>query len=673
MDNTTFYRADIDGLRAVAVLSVVLFHANIYGFSGGFVGVDVFFVISGYLITSIIQREFLEGQFSILKFYERRARRILPALLAMMAATLVAGWILLTPLDYDLMGQSILSALFFVSNMWFWQNSGGYFDGATDYLPMLHTWSLAVEEQFYIFFPLLLLLLHRIGHRSCLSTITLLVLGSLALAIWATPQMPSAAFYLLPTRIWELGVGSILAIGSFPLKAARIVREGIGVLGLAGVLVPVLAYDGHTIFPGLAAVPPVLGAAALIWVGIDGRLVLASRLLSLRPFVWIGLISYSLYLWHWPIMAFVRNWTFSVELDPSLQIATTLSSLAMGWVSWRLIEKPFRVRVREGGLSQGQIFALSSVGIACVGAFAGLVALNGGMERQRFSLGQVQLLESFSRDDSAEECFGGSVSKSPCIFGDKNGEVKWVLWGDSHAKSLLPALDRVASEQGVGLMFVASPACPPLPGVMELYPGSYFDECLTRRKTYLQWIEAADEIDTVFLAARWPMYIEGTRMPVEDRSETILYDSRKGKPTDADRSKNIEVIASSLTALRDGIRAQNKKLVLLGTAPEIPWDVAESLKALVLFGTPLPAPVNKSAVFERQARSDVLLAQVADLPGSFFIPLGAIFCDPVCPTHADDAAFYRDNNHLTSAGAIHLALPILLKEMPEILKSEGDL
>ncbi|WP_300534778.1 acyltransferase, partial [uncultured Mameliella sp.] len=180
------YRPDIDGLRTIAVLPVVLYHAGVSGFTGGFVGVDIFFVISGFLITTIIHGEIAEGRFSVIRFYERRARRILPALFAVILVSLVVGWFLLTPADYDHMGRSILSALLFVSNMWFWQNSGGYFDGATDYLPMLHTWSLAVEEQFYIFFPLLLMLLHRIGRRLVLPAIVVLVMGSLVLAIWAT-------------------------------------------------------------------------------------------------------------------------------------------------------------------------------------------------------------------------------------------------------------------------------------------------------------------------------------------------------------------------------------------------------------------------------------------------------------------------------------------------------
>jgi peptidoglycan/LPS O-acetylase OafA/YrhL len=361
------YRPDIDGLRTMAVLPVVFYHAGVTGFTGGFVGVDIFFVISGFLITTIIHRELAEGRFSILRFYERRARRILPALFAVTVASLVAGWFLLTPADYDQMGQSILSALLFVSNMWFWQNSGGYFDGGTDYLPMLHTWSLAVEEQFYIFFPLLLMALYRFARRLLVPAILVLVIGSLILAAWATPHMPSASFYLLPTRIWELGMGALLALGLVRTEAPRVLRETIGALGLVCVLVPVFLYDSTTEFPGLAALPPVLGAAALIWAGTVGP-VMASRLLSLRPMVWIGLISYSLYLWHWPVMAFVRNRIFTVELEPIWLMATVLTSVLAGWISWRFVERPFRVPLRAGRLTQHRIFVLS------VGGMSGCVA-----------------------------------------------------------------------------------------------------------------------------------------------------------------------------------------------------------------------------------------------------------------------------------------------------------
>ena len=456
------YRPDIDGLRTIAVVPVVLFHANVHGFTGGYVGVDIFFVISGFLITTIIHRELGEGRFSILRFYERRARRILPALFAVMAVGLIAGWFLLAPSDYDRMGQSMLSALLFVSNMWFWQNSGGYFDGATDYLPMLHTWSLAVEEQFYIFFPLLLMLLHRIGRRLLLPVIVLLVAGSLVLAIWATPRMPSASFYLLPTRIWELGIGSLLALGLLPSAAPKALREVVGALGLVGVLAPVFVYDGSTTFPGVAALPPVLGAAMLIWAGTAGP-VLASRLLSLRPMVWIGLISYSLYLWHWPIMAFARNRLFTVELEPMWQVMTVLASLVAGWVSWRFIERPFRVPVRAGGMGQGRIFALSGAGMAVLGGMAGALALTDGIATWRFDEKERAVLASLEEAYTPiQGCFGRLAPDQLCVFGtdDPHIPVSWVLWGDSHAATFLPAFETLARKKAARHFSLVRPPVP---------------------------------------------------------------------------------------------------------------------------------------------------------------------------------------------------------------------
>ena len=655
------YRPDIDGLRTIAVVPVVLFHANVAGFTGGFVGVDIFFVISGFLITTIIHRELAEGRFSILRFYERRARRILPALFAVIVASLIAGWFILAPADYDKMGQSILSALLFVSNMWFWRNSGGYFDGATDYLPMLHTWSLAVEEQFYIFFPLLLMLLHKIGRRLLLPAIVLLVAGSLVVSVWATPRMPSASFYLLPTRIWELGVGSLLALGLLPSTAPKALREGVGALGLVAVLAPVFLYDGSTVFPGLAALPPVLGAAALIWAGTAGP-VLASRLLSLRPMVWIGLISYSLYLWHWPIMAFARNRLFTVELEPMWQVMTVLASLVAGWISWRFIEHPFRVPVRAGGMGQGRIFALSGAGMAVLGGMAVVSVITQGVP-QRFNEDQIRLTRSISRFEPAEACFGVQAAKRSCIFGDPKGQVRWALWGDSHAKSILPALDTLAAREGIGLMFISAPSCPPIPGAVELNPDPFAKRCAARQPEDLARIEALDSVDTIFLAARWPRYLEGTKLPVErsveDAAEMLLYEVDAGKPEQTDVTRNPAVVLARLTALRDRLLVRDRRILLIGTVPEIPWNVADRLMASVLFGVPLPAPVDFREVADRQASSDAVLSEVAQVENVLYLPLAPEICHITCPTHTSEAAFYRDNNHLTLEGAQRLVLPIL--------------
>lgn len=652
------YRPDIDGLRTLAVLPVVFYHAGIAGFTGGFVGVDIFFVISGFLITSIIHRELAEGRFSVLRFYERRARRILPAFFAVILASLFAGWILLAPVDYDQMGRSILSALLFVSNMWFWRNSGGYFDGATDYLPMLHTWSLAVEEQFYIFFPLLLMLLHRIGRRLLLLSILLLVLGSLVLAAWATPRMPSASFYLLPTRIWELGVGSLLALGLLRTGAPRMLRETAGLLGLVAVLAPVFLYDSTTVFPGLAALPPVLGAAALIWAGTAGP-VWASRLLSLRPMVWTGLISYSLYLWHWPIMAFVRNRTFSVELEPTWQMATVLASVLAGWASWRFVERPFRVPVRAGGMTQRRIFALSGAGMAGLGVLAGAVTLTGGMATQRFTDEQNRQIASLQRNDSAKVgCRPLQSAHGLCFFeGGGSTSGTWMLWGDSHVGSSLPAFRDMARAANKTLVVASTPSCPPLPGLQrsDLPPEANI-ACTKLRETALSLLRD-NPPELVFLVARWPRYIEGTRLPHEGLRRTVLYEDERKIPVDLEDNP-FRVRAALLQAI-DLITNAGSVPVLLGSVPEYAWDVGQQTRSHVLFGTALPDDISRAEVIALQQKSLALLESSARARAIDFIPLVPSICGETCPSSGAEGAYYIDSDHLTPAGARALVLPVL--------------
>ncbi|RUQ46737.1 acyltransferase, partial [Corynebacterium pseudodiphtheriticum] len=299
---TLAYRRDIDGLRAIAVLAVVLFHFGVPGFTGGFVGVDVFFVISGYLITTIIWREREAGRFSFVDFWARRARRILPALCVMMLTAVVVGWFLLAPKDYEELGRSIHNQVIFISNLFFMRQDG-YFDVASDMKPMLHTWSLSVEEQFYIVFPLLLTLLSSQVKRWRMALLVL-ALASFAACVWTLPRYPEKAFYLLPMRAWELLAGSLLAV--MPLRAYRaspILAQGISLASLALILVAVFGYDATTDFPGAAALLPVLGVVGLIWAN-GQQVTLVGQLLGSRVMVGIGLISYSWYLWHWPVLVY---------------------------------------------------------------------------------------------------------------------------------------------------------------------------------------------------------------------------------------------------------------------------------------------------------------------------------------------------------------------------------
>ena len=333
------YRADIDGLRAVAIVPVVLFHAGVTAFAGGFVGVDVFFVISGFLITGLIRHEIDKGTFSLAGFYERRVRRLFPALFAMLlAVTLCAAWLLL-PADLVDYAKSVLATSLFASNFLFWQEAG-YFGRAAEDIPLLHTWSLAVEEQFYILFPLFLAYIAARARKRYVAATALVTAVSFIASVAAVKLAPDAAFYLAPFRAWELGVGALLALGALPTLHRHQVRSIVAVLGLTALLCSMTLFSKATPFPGAAALLPCLGTAAIIWAGTGGHNVVGDAL-SARPFVLIGLISYSLYLWHWPLLSLGRYYAVrdlnALETGALLTLAT-LASIA----SWRYVERPFR-------------------------------------------------------------------------------------------------------------------------------------------------------------------------------------------------------------------------------------------------------------------------------------------------------------------------------------------
>src|SRR5436190_5357638 len=314
------YRPDIDGLRAIAVLSVILFHGEFAWAQGGFVGVDVFFVISGFLITGILLREFNSDTFSLKRFYERRARRILPALLVVLAATLAACASIMFATDLRVVARSAVSVIAFAANITFWRGidfgditTVNYFGRRIHEQPLVHTWSLGVEEQFYLLYPLTLLLVWRIRKALLLPFLIVSAVASFALNAWLTPGSPGLAFYSLPTRGFELLAGGLIAWGGVALKPARAqVREGAALAGLALVLVPVFLYNSETPFPGYYALAPVIGAAVLLRYAAGSR---TGAILSWRPLVFVGLISYSAYLWHQPLFALTRYASLSGHLD----------------------------------------------------------------------------------------------------------------------------------------------------------------------------------------------------------------------------------------------------------------------------------------------------------------------------------------------------------------------
>ncbi|NDW00505.1 acyltransferase family protein [Salipiger sp. PrR002] len=453
------YRSEIDGLRTVAVLPVILFHAGAELFSGGFVGVDIFFVISGYLITTIIMDELERGDFSILRFYERRAKRILPALFVVCIVSLVLAWLLLQSRDFTDFCRSLVAVASFSSNILFWMEAD-YFDTAAELKPMLHTWSLAVEEQFYIFFPLLLMALWRFGHKTLVWSLGIICLGSLALAQWQVSHAPMAAFFLLPARAWELGIGAMCAFylrsGPAALGTGALGSGTRNILSLAGlglIAFAIFGFDAETPTPSLSTLAPTLGAALIILFAAPGTL--AHRLLSLKPMIGIGLISYSAYLWHQPLMAFARH---NALYEPPWYVMAGLIALTLflAWASWKYIETP----VRKARVPRLRVFTLSATGIT---AFIALGLYVHTYDRLDFRSGQYNALDqrismlSYQNDNNSLRLATWTTLRSyadqlDCLGNCKNGnnQRKWfddgtdklrlLLVGNSHSKDMFNLL-----------------------------------------------------------------------------------------------------------------------------------------------------------------------------------------------------------------------------------------
>ena len=400
------YRREIDGLRAFAVLPVILFHAGFETFSGGFVGVDVFFVISGYLIMSIILAEKQTGTFSLSNFWERRARRILPALFVVIAACIPAAFLLLDQFALRSFAASILATLFFVSNFHFWKD-GGYFETAAELKPLLHTWSLAVEEQYYIIIPLLLLAIWKLGRRRIGMTLAAIACASFAYGLWATSKEPEAAFFLLPMRAWELLLGALIAFHHARTAPAstrgKLLPEALSALGVLMIGFSILNYSSATPFPGIHALLPTVGAALIILFASQQTFV--GRMLGHKTLVGIGLISYSAYLWHQPLLAFLRHLTDDLGLLP--RGITLILVFALSFITWKYVEIPFRNKKRVSKA----LFLKTVIPVGCTMLVTGIVG--------------TQLFSS-KVDTGAEVALAKALVGQPAVYVSNMDERKFI-------------------------------------------------------------------------------------------------------------------------------------------------------------------------------------------------------------------------------------------------------
>lgn len=658
------HRRDIDGLRMVAVIPVVLYHAGVPGFSGGFVGVDVFFVISGFLITGILRREIEAGRFSIAGFYERRVRRILPALLFLMSVCLVVGCLLLLPRLFSSLAHSVLWTLAFASNVWFYHETLDYFAPAADHEFLLHTWSLAVEEQFYIGYPLVLWFLMSKGRHTPAIIVVLCAL-SFGLSVYLSDHDESANFYLAPTRMWELGVGACLALLPPMRPAPAALAEAGALAGAAALALSVAIYTRETPFPGAAAALPCFGAGLILWAG-GQRATLVGRGLSMPLPVGIGLISYSLYLWHWPILVLAR-FRFGTDELPAPIVAGALAlSVLMAWISWRFVERPFR-NGRGRRAPRTRVFAVAAVAVAAVAVpSVAIVASSGLPARLPTNVRQVMAVMDEDLPDPAI-CAAENPSGGFCPLGLADaGGASVLLWGDSHAGSMAHGLDLTLRQLGLSGALAYKLACPPILGVERIDNGIP-KGCAAFSDQVMAALRQRSDLGTVILYSRWTLNSEG-----RGSWPRALLRAVGSKAAAGGEAANFAVFRDHFAPTIRAILATGRRVIIVKGTPELGFDLPVGVARARMIGTPVPPAPDADAVRRRNARTNAVIAAAVRLGDVTVVDPVPILCTPRCATLHDGRLLYRDSDHLSFAGSDYLAPRLLGPELDLVRRVRLD-
>jgi peptidoglycan/LPS O-acetylase OafA/YrhL len=623
------HRLDIDGLRALAIVPVVLFHAGFGLFGGGFIGVDIFFVISGFLITGIIQKEIGDSRFSLREFYDRRLRRIFPALYTVLAVSAVAGLLILSPQDLEAFGKSLISSATFVANMYFMTDSD-YFSADSRFKPLLHMWSLAVEEQFYLFFPLFLIVIKKLPFRRLL--IWLSLLGSFALSVYVLHFRDNAtAFYFAPVRAWELLVGSVVALGLVPRPKAAWANEALAWLGLAMILVPVFVYTDKTPFPGEYALPPCMGAALLILTGGGEQPTMVGRVLSLKPVVFVGLISYSLYLWHWPILSFWSS-AFVVPLTVLDKCLAIAAAVLVAYASWRWIEAPFRRRSHSPDQKRLAVFTASG-GVLAAAVVAGVLFVGFKGFPARIPPKALAVVAAAKATTGSmqpvlnEEKPNFRPPEQGAIVGTGTPDV--ILWGDSHAVALLPGLQAASGGRAIRVLTMRS--CGPT--VFGDYEKDEKPACRSYNNAVIKYLANAPE-KTVVLSKYWMFGSETGALPDQTQKERALAD------------------------LLDKLAADGKTVYLVGATPQAPYDIARYVFQQVRFQPGVSdLSLDLSGHQAPYVTMNDHLKQLADArkDDHFIDPMPALCTGLRCVLYRSGAVYYSDRHHLSVEGSRSLA------------------
>jgi len=656
------YRADIDGLRSIAILSVVLYHAGLTFFPGGFVGVDVFFVISGYLIGFLVYDEIRTGTFSIGRFYQRRAKRILPALCVVLLLTLTAGFLLLAALEKWKLGSYLIATIFSSSNILSYTSSG-YFEQKSEYYPLLMAWSLGVEEQFYIFFPLLMMGMKKLPLKKQFRIIALLAGISLLVSVLATKHYPSANFYLLPFRAWELAAGVLLALrnadkSDSESQPSYLRQSLLGFSGLLLIAIAIFCYSPATPFPGASALLPVLGSVLII----SGRGGIVNRALCNPVAVFIGLISYSLYLWHWPILSFAHL-SVSDKLNPIATAELLACAFAFSAFSYFVVEKPFRRKNRQQP-KQTLIYAAIALTILLIPSAYMMRSLkmHSGNTQLRMLDADVELSHfnpCFVKDEVTQMAGGANCMPQHV----QNG---FALLGDSHAGAISDAVRAMATRAGYDYIEIGHSACPALMGVTRTYRSvpALPHACSVFNKSRYNYVLADKNIKVVMLVAAW-----GTTLYNRNPKTDDFYLRDGQDPSSGSYQQSLQLFESGLNYTVQTLLANGKEVYILKDTPSFnvnPLLIAEArvIPARRAFSrllgdeiitnqyNAIAAPITEPQIAERR----IIDSLKSKYPQVHVFDTRSNICNSdMCSIMKDQREMWVDNYHLSAFGG-HLAL-----------------
>ena len=644
------HRRDIDGLRGVAVLLVIAYHAQIPPFTSGYVGVDVFLVISGFVITQLLLEQASANRFRFSAFLARRARRLIPAMVVTTAATLAAALVVMGPSDLTLLARSALATLALGSNIFFWIHQG-YFEDQVPEQPLLHTWSLGLEGQFYLLFPTLLIPLARASPRMRVILLGAGAVASFVLGAWMTGRHPGAAFYLPPGRAWEFLLGGVIAV--LPQRASQpsLYREVMAAVGLTCTVLAAATLSKTTPYPGVAALLPAAATAAVIWADASGT-TRTGRVLSNRAIAFTGLISYSLYLWHWPAFALARYYV-ARPLRPLETAAALLFVFGLAYLSWRYLEQTFRV---TGKSVQPQRFSSPIVALAAVVAVGATIT----SAQQGFPARLPDSALALDRSRDLRAVKGRDCHRGPpdvvredqlCkISAPQRARDKILLWGDSHANAIAGQMRKLGELEQFEVWQASYSSCPPIIGAAVAHMGASH-HCREFNETVLKAIPHLG-IRRVVLAAFWSGYL-----PASSDSYLARALDPYGAPSDlrtGDGPRDFHNLADGIQQTVARLEALGIEVWILKPVPVQNGFVPMMLARAAVRGDDLSRIGISLAEHRRsQERVDNILSQVRDVAG-LLDPAVALCSSGWCPASDGVDSFYCDSNHLTPRGAEQL-------------------